>query len=105
MGPVEEERSPDEDADALRASEIKENKRDKTKLSVSKPAENDNKPENIAISLSSPIYHHLLWENSPQYSESIVRWQDIKHYKSSILSDTSHISENTQQTYFPLLNL
>ena len=47
MGPVEEERSPDEDADALKACEIRENNKYKTKTSVSRPAENDNKPESM----------------------------------------------------------
>ena len=47
MGPVEEERSPDEDADALKACDIEVKNKDKTKPSVSKPAEKDKKPESI----------------------------------------------------------
>ena len=50
MGPIEEERSPDEDADALKVCDIEENNKDKTKPSVSKPAENDKKPEIIIFS-------------------------------------------------------
>ena len=45
MGPVEEERSLEKDAIALKACENDYSNKDKTKYSVSMPAEKDKKPE------------------------------------------------------------